>query len=542
VAHSGTMGTGLDGTTLRDAMSRYLDALRAHREEIDSLNVFPVPDGDTGTNLLLTQEAVVEALRDPDHATLGEVGEAVSRAALMGARGNSGVILSQVLRGLCGRLGTTEEAGGRELADALAAASDDARAAVVRPVEGTMLSVIRDAAEAASRVDGADPGPVARRALEAALDSLEGTRSQLPELERAGVVDAGAKGLVLLLDALHAAITGKERVVSVGPLGPVGERSPGGGPAPTEYGYEVMYLLECDDDRVPPLRERLGDLGGSLVVVGGGGLYNVHVHTENPGAAVEEGVDAGRPHRIRITSLDAQVVEACLAGEARGVRAAEAPVATALVAVAPGEGAAELFRSLGARVVPGGPGRTPSVAELLQAVNEAPAGAVLLLPNHLNVIPAAERAADAAADDVRVVATTSVPEGLAAATAFAPDREVEANQDEAGKASAAVTAAEVAEAAGDARTPAGSVRAGDLVGVVDGEVRAIGTDPAAVAIALLRPLVAPEHEVLTVLLGREVDGAAGDRIGAAVAEAFPGLEVEVHRGDQPHSPLLLGVE
>ena len=547
------MGATIDARTLRDAMSRFLEALRAHRQEIDSLNVFPVPDGDTGTNMLLTQEAVDGSLRGVDGG-LRDVGEAVSRAALMGARGNSGVILSQVLRGFSHRLGREESPGGGDLAEALAAGSEAAHRAVAEPVPGTMLSVLADAARAAqgSAADGAPPGLVADAALRAGQDSLARTPRQLPALRDAGVVDAGGMGIVLLLDAIRSAVEGIPLSVEVGPMGPVGDRGEPSGDDGSDYGYEVMYLVECRDDAVPTLRQRLGALGDSLVVVGGSGLYNVHVHTDQPGPAVEEGVEAGRPRGIRIVSLDREVAEACLAGEARAVRAGEghaepeatpgADGTTALVAVVPGRGAGALFRSLGATVVAGGPGDNPSVADLAEAIAAAPSDAVVLLPNHTNVVPAARQAADGSDKAVAVIPTGSIPEGLAAAAAFNPECGPEENEALARRAAAAVTAIEVARASRDADTPAGPVQAGDFLAMAGGEIRSVGNDPLDVAMEVLRGLVGDEHEIVTVLTGDGAAGEDGDRARAAISRAFPHLEVEVHVGDQPHHLLLIGLE
>ncbi|HEX2031948.1 MAG TPA: DAK2 domain-containing protein [Actinomycetota bacterium] len=547
------MPEALSARTLRRAMSRYVEALREHREEIDSLNVFPVPDGDTGTNMLLTQQAVDRAVEGLEEADMSELGEAISRAALTGARGNSGVILSQVLRGLCARLCRTDAPGATDLVEALGEASEEARRAVARPVEGTMLSVMRDAAEAARRAGGDGPGPadVADAALEGALRSLERTPEQLPELRRAGVVDAGGKGLVLLFDALVSALRDVPLGVQVGRRGPVGQAAAEPErPRDRRYGYEVMYLLEGDDGAVPGLRRALEEIGDSLVVVGGGGLYNIHVHTDEAGAAVERGIDAGRPRDIRITSLDEQV-EACLADEARAVRAGErepeghGPAErqrTALVATAPGEGVARLLRSLGAVVVSGGPGRNPSVGELAEAIAGAPSDDVVVLPNHRNIVPAAERAAGEAAKRVAVVPTRSVAEGLAAAAAFDAEAAAEDNERQAREAADAVVAAEVAAAVRDAETPAGPVREGQFLGVVDGDVRAVGDDPVAVAVETVRPLVRDEHELLTLLVGEGVSEGDGRRAAEALGAAHRGLEVEVHRGDQPHYPFLIGLE
>jgi DAK2 domain fusion protein YloV len=549
------MGATIEARTFREAMARYLEALRSHRQEIDSLNVFPVPDGDTGTNMLLTQQAVVDALEAQADGMLPDLGETASRAALMGARGNSGVILSQVYRGLCQRLCRDRSVGPQDLATALEEASSQAHRAVAEPAEGTMLSVLRDAAGAAGEASaqGAGMDEVASAALRAGQAALERTPDQLPALAEAGVVDAGGKGIVLLLDAIVSSVREIPLSVEVGPLGPVGTTGelPQQSASGDGFGFEVMYLLECDDARMDRVRTLLDSLGDSLVVVGGGGLFNVHVHTGDPGAAVEVGIEAGHPRQIRIASLDERVGEACLAGEARAVRvavagpsssgdgsAAEAP-GVAVVAVAPGDGIADLFESLGARVVAGGPGRNPSVAELAAAVEGAGAAEVLLIPNHRNVVPAAERVA-AERNGVTVISTSSVPEGLAAAAACNPADDGDRNAARAREAAANVTSVEVGSATRDAETPAGPARAGQLLGIVDGEIRVVGDEPVDVLLGALRPLVREEHEVLTVLTGEGFEDV--EDLRRALGEAFPGLEIEVHRGGQPHYPLLVGLE
>ena len=557
----------LDAATLRDAMTRYLEALRLHREEIDSLNVFPVPDGDTGTNLLLTQQAVIEALRELEGAGLPEISQAISEAALLGARGNSGVILSQVLRGLCARLPHHDAPGSQDLAAALSGAAEDARAAVANPVEGTMLSVLWDAAEGArmALADDLTCEDVAAAALEAATASLERTREQLPALAAAGVVDAGGKGVVLLLDAMVAALRGDGRLsTAVGPLGPVGgsveadliERQP------TGRGFEVMYLLECPDDRIGSLKERLGTLGDSLVVVGGRGLYNVHVHVEEAGPAVEVGVEAGRPRQIRITSLTDQV-EACLGNEARRVRIsppgseeppAGAVMTSALVAVAEGAGFVELFRSLGAAIVPGGSGLNPAVGEIRAAIEAAPADLVFVLANDPNVVPAAETAASASSKRVEVIATPTMAQGVSVAAAYSQDDE-EVGESLRERLSNSASGS-LARAVRQADSGAGVVRPGSWVGILYGrdgsetivstaeEVAPVAEDLAAVLADRRRPGdgAVPAFELLTLYVGSEGRADEAAAVAARIRDALPQLEVEVQGGGQPIHAYLFGIE
>lgn len=536
------VGATLDAPTLRRAMTLYAGALEAHREEIDSLNVFPVPDGDTGTNLQLTQRAVVEALEEMRDGSLAEVGEAIAHAALMGARGNSGVILSQILRGLCTRLGESVEADGAALAEALALAEEEARSAVARPVDGTILSVLHDAAVRAGDEAG-DVGAVAEAAFRAAEASLERTPEQLPELREAGVVDAGGKGLVLMLDALRAAVAGGGLDTPVGPHGPVGHRAT---PAPTasSYGFETMFLLEAPSEKVGSLREALGRIGDSVVVVGGGGLYNVHVHTDDADAAVEAGRTIGEPREVRVASLDERVARHCLAGQARAARTDSVSVVgrSSLVAVVEGEGLEAIFRALGAGVVRGGPGNNPPVRDLLRAIERAPGEVVYVLPNHPNVWPAAEAAAREAGRRVEVVPTRSVPQGIAAALASSADDDSARSMI---AAAGGIASARLARAEKAAETPGGSVVPGDWVGIddADGEVWAVGHDPATVAAGLVADRLSADHqELVTVYRGLEGSAQGAEAVAAAIREARPGLETEIQRGDQPRYPYLIALE
>jgi hypothetical protein len=537
----------LDGGTLRAIMARFAGALEEHRDELNSLNVYPVPDGDTGTNMLLTQRSVREAVERISGDDLAELGPAIARASLMGARGNSGVILAQVLRGFTERLGAAGSTGPAELAAALDHASEQAYRAVAHPVEGTVLTVLADAARAAGEAAaaGADLPAVAGAGVQAARASLERTREVLPELRAAGVVDAGGKGILLLLDAVASTVGGVPMTEPVGPAGPVG-RQDVAEPERPAFTFEVMYLLEADEDRIPALRARLGEVGDSVVVVGGDGLFKVHVHTNDPDAAVgaARGEADGEARDVQVVDLADQVAEQCVAGTARSVRVAEEQT-SALVAVVDGDGLVETFRKMPAEVVRGGPGRNPSVGELVEAVEAAPARAVLVLPNHRNVIPAAERAAveaGGAGKDVRVVPTRSVPQGLAAALAFNAWTAADENADAMAEAAAASVSAEITRAVRDAQTPAGPVRRGDVLGVVDGEVRVVGSDAADAARRLVGSLRTDDHEIATLIVGAEVPPEDGEAVEAAIREAAPDLRIDVLDGGQPDYPFLIGLE
>ena len=550
----------LDAPAVVRWCARGMEALHSHRQELDDLNVYPVPDGDTGTNLVLTWQSVGESLQqaqgqDGTAKDLRCAVTAMAHGALMGARGNSGVILSQLLRGLAEVLAPLPVVRGGALAEALVRAADSAWAAVAAPVEGTLLSVARGAADAASAAEPADDlAAVVRAAARGAAEALAETPRQLAVLARAGVVDAGGRGLVLLLDALASVVTGDAGDVDGAAAlpAPVVPRDHRAGLAEREggseaYGYEVQFLLETNPATeaadVAALGEALTALGDSLVVVGGApaspGLWNVHVHVDDIGRALEAGIAAGRPHRIDVTRFADQIADRA------GTLAV--PVGRAVVAVVPGDGLAAQFRSAGVTVLAGGPGAAPSMGELLTAVDESGGCEVVLLPNEANVVAAAQQAATAAraADPRRtvvVVPTRSPVQGLAAVAVADPERpfadDVVAMTDAAGS----CRWAEVTRAARDALTTVGEVAAGDVLGLVEGEVVHVGRDSVDVAAHLVGLMLLSGGELVTVVAG---GGSAPDETGRleeVLVAAHPTVEVVMVEGGQPHYPFLLGVE
>ena len=493
-------------------MQIFAEELRSHRQELDSLNVYPVPDGDTGTNMLLTQEAVVSALPSDGAEDLGpeEFGARVARASLLGARGNSGVILSQILRGLCELLPPRGAFSPEELAGALEHAAEEAFRAVARPAEGTILSVMRDAAGAAGRAvgdshDGATCGLVLEAALAEARRSLARTTNLLPQLNQAAVVDAGGKGLLLLLDSLAAAAMGRDPSEPLGPLGPVGRVGQDQGVPEVDLAYEVQYLLEAEEGAVAPLRNGLLGLGDSLVVVGGGGLFNVHVHTNDPDRAVAAGTRAGRTRDVRVVDLAGRVAD-CLGMQARAVRVAEQKCA--LVVVSEGEGLAETFRSLGAVVLTGGPGNTASTGRLLEATEAAPASAVIVMADPANTASAAELAASSC-KEVRVLGPSAMPAALSAAAAFNGGLGVDENVEA-------------------MRAAATRCRCAELTS-------------AECAAKVVRGLVAEDDEVITLIVGADATGEDRAAVEEELMSQFSALRLEVIAGGQP-GHFLIGVE
>ncbi|MCQ9129387.1 DAK2 domain-containing protein [Streptomyces hilarionis] len=588
--------TFFDALAVRTWCGLALAALGRAREEIDAINVYPVADGDTGTNLYLTVESAATAVEavfagyeagsgaggahEPaGKPALADAARAMAHGALIGARGNSGTILAQLLRGMAQVLAAEGEAShtdGRGLRLALRRAADSARQAVAHPVEGTVLSVASAAADAAQTAVGAqgaegDCGTVARAAYQGACAALAATPGQLAVLEHAGVVDAGGRGLVAVLAALVETFTGEapgfSPVASGDPARERGERreqkgrngregregAPGaddgegsaqdcadGPQGESGPAFEVIYLLEAEDAAVGRLRQRLDALGDSLVVVGGDGLWNVHVHVDDAGAAVEAGVDAGRPYRIRITHFGA--------GDAH-TRGSERPprerVQRAVVAVVPGEGLAGLYAEAGATTVLARPGEPPASGELVEAVRRAHAREVVLLPNDADLRHTAAAAAEQARTEgirVALIPTRSAVQGIAALAVHEPDRRFDEDVVSMTSAAGATRHAEVVVAERQSWTMAGICQAGDVLGLVDGDVAVIGSDVTATAETVLNRMLSAGGELVTLVLGDEAPEGVAERLQARVREAYLAVDTVVYRGGRQGALLLIGVE
>ena len=552
----------LDVHGLRAVVTTFRDTVAAHSGGLNRLNVYPVPDGDTGTNMARTLEAVVSEMETAPE-TLDATCDAISHGSLMGARGNSGVILSQILRGLATTIKSHAETTGARFADALGAAATGAYQAVLKPIEGTILTVVRESAEAARSAADDDAGlvDVIRAAREAGRASLARTPELLPVLADAGVVDAGGAGYLLLLDSALHVVDGEplpEPDESAGPsaeaVAAVALRESSEGLDVSEQRYEVMYFLYLDDPRIDEFKESWGAIGDSIVVVGGDGLWNCHVHTNEIGAAIEAALNLdGRPREIRVTDLFSEVAEEHERRESemtggphtRTRDGAGLPrVTTAVVAVCSGDGLAELFSNLRVQgIVTGGQTLNPSTAELLETVDRVNADQVIILPNNKNIIPVAEQVDALSGRTVRVVPTVSMPEALAALVVYDPESDADDNVSEMTEAVASVTTGEVTRAVRDTKTDIGEVAEGDWIGITRGEgIAAIAGQLTEAALTLVDGLLADGAELLTVITGLDAPEDVTSEIEGHVAAVHPEVQVEVHRGGQPLYPYLFGAE
>lgn len=554
---------------LRKTVITFRDAMKAHAAGINRLNVYPVPDGDTGTNMARTLDAVVAEL---DGAALGlePTCNAISHGSLMGARGNSGVILSQILRGIAGTLKGATEGTALKVAEALKAASAAAYLSVLKPIEGTILTVVRESADAAHAAAerGESLVGVLRAARLAGKSALDRTPEMLSVLKDAGVVDAGGAGFMLLLDAALNVVDGvpiPEPEEIEGPteqqLEAAAHRHTEDGVDVSELQYEVMYFMDLEDTKIQPFKENWGEIGDSVVVVGGDGIWNCHVHTNDVGAAIEVALDlGGRPKNIRVTDLFAEVAElgevvharreATLAvpslDENQAARAGGGlpPVTCAIVAVSSGDGLSELFGQLGVQgMVSGGQTLNPSTAELLSAVEAVNARQVIVLPNNKNIVPVAEQLNELTSKTVIVVPTKTMPEGLAALVVYDPEADATVNAKAMNQAASSVVTGEVTQAVRATKSDVGPINKGDWIGIARGEgiVAVAGTLDGA-TVALLERLVEPTTELVTVVEGLDATVGHTDVVHAWLDEHHPEVQVEVHRGGQPLYPYLFGVE
>ncbi|MFY9188644.1 MAG: DAK2 domain-containing protein [bacterium] len=532
----------INGTMLQNMLRGATAVLERNKDRVNALNVFPVPDGDTGTNMYLTLTA---ALREAESVSspLSRVAMAASTGSLMGARGNSGVILSQFFRGVGIAWTDLDQAGSKEVAQAFVEATKTAYRAVMKPVEGTMLTVARFATKealAAARQGGADVETVLTAALTGARTALERTPSMLPVLREAGVVDAGGQGLVHILEGALASLSGQDVVVDKAgaELATVPETSESAVTSDLAFGYCTELLvkgLKLSDEAV---KQKLMSLGDSLLVVGDGNALKVHIHTNHPGQVLEQLIAFGSLHDIKIDNMQEQKsqFEASLA-DTKELKS------LGVVAVSLGSGIKSIFEGLGVDVVvSGGQTMNPSTEELLEAIARVPAASVLVLPNNKNVVLAAQQAQKLADGKVEVIPTRSIAQGIGAMVAFNPDVDMKSNIQAMNAAADKVITGEVTYAIRSTRINGQDIAAGDIMGLVNGKLEVVGKEVSEVSLEILDQMVQPASELITLFSGEKTTEEEAESLVAAVRERFSDCDVELHVGGQPLYYYLIAVE
>lgn len=542
------------------------DALKNNAEKINKLNVFPVPDGDTGTNMTLSMASGAEYERNETDTHLGALAQATSKGLLMGARGNSGVILSQIFRGFAAKIADKETLSARDLADALMGGAETAYKAVMKPTEGTILTVIREAAAAANRTakESDDAVVVMKETLDAAEKALASTPDLLPVLKEVGVVDSGGQGLVIVLEAFYAVLSGEEitteidnaaldaMVMSLHNAGVQGDLNP----EDIQFGYctEIMvdiakgttYDQEFDYDK---FYEHLAAMGDSLLVINDDEVVKVHVHTEDPGEVINWGTHFGSLRKVKVDNMRDQQAEAAAAAEAQKEAEAKAEaekpaVDLAVITTATGEGIKELFASSGATVVIDAE-QAPATQDLVNAVKESGAKEALILPNDSNIFMAADQAVEIADVPVKVVRTRTVQQGLTALVlGYNPEGTLEDNAEAMTAALGDVKSGAVTTSVRDTTLNGLEIHSGDAIGLFDGEivVSVPNADIHQAAVELLGKMIDEDSELVTVYYGQESSEDDANKLEEAGLAIDEDLEFEIHDGGQPLYPILMSVE
>ena len=547
-----TRPTNIDGAELLAMLSSAVRLFERNIEPLNALNVFPVPDGDTGTNMFLTLREVVEEAEKVEAGTAGEVAAAMSHGALMGARGNSGVILSQLFKGLALQLEGRQELSAVDLAHGLGRARGLAYKAVGQPVEGTMLTVIGATVGPSEAAAGGSVLDVVEAACEAAREAVAMTPAQLQVLRDAGVVDAGGHGVHVILEGMRRHLAEGEPVIEEIPVpDAVGVDSAGGvvsqeflDSAEDElYGYCTQFVLEGVGLDADEVKERMSDSASSAVVIGTDTVLRVHVHADDPDSVIELAGTMGDVSQVNVADMDEQHRQFSSDRRAAAEDEGDAVQDIAIVAVAWGDGNQEVFRELGAAEVLAQSGvDNPSVRELAQAIEAVDAESVILLPNHPNVVPAAAQAAALSDGRVRVVEARSMPQGISALLSFVYGRTVDQNVSEMEGAIAAVRTGEVCLAERDARVDGRDVAEGEVIGLLDRKLVAAGGEPADVLASLLRLSEVSSDDLVTIYWGDPVSGDDADAALDGIEEQFPGAEVELVRGGQHGYHYIVSIE
>lgn len=544
-----------NGQQLRKLAQASMIWLDKHHRTVNDLNVFPVPDGDTGTNMLLTMRSAYGRIQDSDEMHVGKMAAALSQGALMGARGNSGVILSQIWRGLARGLKDKETFNAADLALAFQAASDTAYSGVMRPVEGTILTVIREGAEEArdAATKSQDLRFLIERILERCEQALERTPELLPVLKQAGVVDSGGKGLVYILEGMLRYTNGQmdgvaEEIAQAQRAGHVPAQAlamPDGGEL--ENPYDVQFILMGQNFDVETVRSRIDAMGDSTVVVGDETTIKVHIHVKDPGEPISYGISLGQITDVVVENMQMQMDEIVHAPGITAVPeitpAKVEPGQIGVVAVAAGEGLANIFMSLGvAHIVNGGQTNNPSTEEIFQAIQDVPTDKVIILPNNKNIILAAEAARDLSPKHVAVVPSKTAPQGFSAMMALNPDGDLAETAAAMQEALGYVTTGEITRATRSVELDGVVVNEGEVIGVVNGRLCVSGSELPAVIADVLAEMEMDDQELLSLYYGQDVTEVEATAVAQQIEALYPDIEVEILPGGQAYYFYILGAE
>jgi len=556
----------LQGITLKKMFICACAVLEKKKNIINSLNVFPVPDGDTGTNMYLTLKSAIEQIDKLESATAGEVAQSIANGSLMGARGNSGVILSQLFRGFARDLAGKDVVTTREFADALQEGAITAYKAVMKPVEGTMLTVAWEAARSlAVKAEEEDFEILMKELVHRAEESLEKTPQMLPVLKQAGVVDAGGKGLCAIYEGFLKTVQGNGfelEVVNIEsefleeePVKQVDSKSLEHSKEEIEFQYCTEFLLNGENLETEEIQELLRDEGDSLLVVGTGDMLRVHIHTNHPGRILEIGLGRGELSQIMIDNMKEQhkafnetafmekgnnPVEEDHDNNQDSAKINEVQV----IAVSPGEGLNEIFKSLGvSQIIKGGQTMNPSTEDFLRAINNTPSNKIIILPNNKNIILAAEQSKELTSNEVEVVSSKTIPQGISALMQFNPfEKSVKENASNMEKALAQVKTGKVTYAVKETNFEGINVKNGSIIGFVEDILKIVGEDSEAVALSLIKEMHEKNDEIITLYYGSNIDEEEAKKLSEFLQEQYLECQIEYYRGGQPFYYYFISIE
>ncbi len=539
----------INGKLLKEMVIAAAQLLEANKQSLNDLNVFPVPDGDTGTNMSLTMQSVLKEVSSVQEDDLASVAKAMSRGALKGARGNSGVILSQILRGFAKQFETVSEATGKDVVEALRLGQETAYKAVMKPKEGTILTVVRLMAEKTRYEYERELSDLFDFAIKVGEETLLKTPDMLPQLKKAGVVDAGGQGLMTIMHAFNSVIRGEELSEDVAPFEFTSTSDAISRDTSEEvaemdeitFAYCTEFFIqqlkaEVTEQTVDRLRNNLAKIGDSLVVVGDPELVKVHVHTNDPGKALQMALELGELYKVKIENMVQQHRELV---EERAKNMKEVGV----VAIASGEGFTELFKDLGVdQIVTGGQTMNPSTEDISAAVKKVMAKSVIILPNNSNIILAAEQAQDFTDKKLFVIPTKTVPQGIATMLAFDPEADGEANAENMKESYGEVLTGSVTYAVRDTEFDGQEIREGNFLGLAEGTIACCGEDMKDITVQLAQKLLEEKNDLLTIYYGQDTTEEAAQQIADEISEKYPDTDVEVISGGQPVYYYLLSAE
>ncbi|EHK2347058.1 DAK2 domain-containing protein [Clostridium perfringens] len=543
----------VNGEHLYYMMSNAANKLELQSEYVNSLNVFPVPDGDTGTNMSMTFRAAVKEIEGMDNKNIGEVSKKLAKGALMGARGNSGVILSQILRGISKGLEGKEEADASEFANALLEGSKSAYKAVMRPTEGTILTIVRTAGEVAVALKEDNITELMREVCRESKIMLDKTPEMLPALKKAKVVDSGGMGLLIILQGMQEALENGLKVTTGTPQAvkssvAKAQRSETMSEEDIKFGYCTEFIILGDSNHAEEFKSKVINKGDSLVVVGYEDVIKVHIHTNNPGKVLEEAVKFGELSKIKIDNMREEHRE-MLEGMYEEAAETEKSVAAgefkkyAFISVAMGEGMKNIFKDLGVDyVIEGGQTMNPSTQDMLEAIEKLNAEHIFILPNNKNIIMAANQAAEISDKDIRVIPTKTIPQGITCITMFNPEADVEENTEELKEAMEMVKTTSVTYAVRDTEVDGKEIKEGNILGLVEGKIKEVGEDPYKVAEDLIDSLVDEDSELITIFYGKDCEEEKVDALIEKLEGKYEDLDVQCYKGEQPLYYFIMSVE